>query len=157
MSIGAWWEVQKTVDFKYLINKRSIWQYIYYSFIPIQEDKTFKSSKIWEKVHDTYIQLVGIGEMLEDLTEAKRELHGYLCERVITGDRGFNNFIKIAQGEIDFINKELNSKKNVTNEESIIILEEQSGLHINVDTTTVLKYNALIKYYTDKMKLKTAA
>ena len=152
LSIGAWWQVQKTNDLSHLINKSTWLKHIYYHFFPVRKDKTEKSLQIWERIQDSYIQLIGIGEKLEELRDAKLKLHEHLCKRI---DNPFEeNWIAIWRGKVDRLNKELYSISGISNEESIIILEENMGLHINTFKMTVQKYHNLLDYWTKRLKPK---
>ncbi len=152
LSIGAWWKTQKTNDLSHLINKSTWLKHIYYYFFPIRKDQTEKSLRIWERIQDSYIQFIGIGEKLEELKNAKLKLHEHLCKRI---DNPFEeNWIAIWRGKVDKLNKELYSVSGISNEESIIVLEENMGLHINTSEMTVQKYHNLLDYWTKRLAPK---
>ena len=152
LSIGAWLEVQKTKDLSNLINK-SIWiKDIYYYFFPVRKDQTLKSLDIWEQVQDSYIQLIGIGDKLEELKYAKLKLHEHLCKR--HNNPFEENWIAIWRGKIKKLEKEIYTESEVSNEESIIVLEENMRLHIDTSKMTVEKYHNLLDYWIKRLKPK---
>lgn len=157
LSIGAWWKVQNTKDLSNLINKSTWSKHIYYHFFPVRKDQTEKSLDIWEQVQDSYIQLIGIGEKLEELKYAKLKLHEHLCKR--HGNPFEENWISIWRGKIKKLEKEIYTESGVNNEESIIILEENMGFRIDTFEMTVQKYHNLLDYWTERLKpkLKNAA
>lgn len=157
LSIGSWWKVQETKDISNIINKSTWIKHFYYHFFPVRKDQTEKSLDIWEQIQDSYIQLIGIGDKLEELKYAKLKLHEHLCKRI---DNPFEeNWIAIWRGKIKKLEKEIYTESEVNNEESIIILEENMRLYINTSKMTVKKYHDLLDYWTKRLKpkLKDAA
>lgn len=131
--------------------------FILYKSTKTRKDQTEKSLDIWEQIQDSYIQLIGIGDKLEELKYAKLKLHEHLCKRI--NNPFEENWIAIWRGKIKKLEKEIYTESEVNNEESIIILEENMRLHINTSKMTVKKYHDMLDYWTKRLKpkLKDAA
>ena len=127
--------------------------FILYKLTNTRKDQTFKSLDVWEQVQDSYIQLIGLGDKLEELKYAKLKLHESLCKRM---DNPFEeNWIAIWSGKIRKLEKEIySSSDGISNEESIIILEENMGSQIDTSKMTVEKYHNLLDYWTKRLKPK---
>jgi hypothetical protein len=152
LSIGAWWAIQNNLDFKYLVDKTNLKSKIHFFFISIISDHSIKGSESWEKVHDSYLKLIGLQEEYTEYLKCKVEYKDLMCDRIITGDRFINNFLRIKEAELESIKNKFNTNENIDNSETIILLEEQRGLPIDEWTMSVKKYYDLVKYYTEKKK-----
>lgn len=146
LSIGAWWKIKEENDFKWLHKNLSG-----------KTDKSLESSKIWEKVEDSYLQFLGQEEEQEELTRLRVKLHCLNCDRIITGKRMINNHIAIVEGSIQTIENEISSKDVVSNLEAIEHMEDDRPIFIDIWELSVLRFHNRVKHLTEKRNREVLA
>ncbi len=150
LSIGSWWDVQETSDFSHLLNTDNWLNKFFYSFRKVRKDQSPKSALVWEEIQDSYIQLIGFGEMASELNDLKLKLHGHICDSV---DNPFSdNWVLITHRKIEELEKEIQDKSKTTNEEILNTLEDWKGRDVDVYKVSVKRFYDSMDYYCKKAK-----
>lgn len=150
LSIGAWWKIRESKDFKYLSrslkSKRDIPK-----IDKRKKDQSFKSLDVWEFIiYDSYIKYIGFEDDVNELTLLKVELHGLISDLIETRNNFIKNHIAIKEAQISAIEHRL---KEGGGKSDIQSLQDQVKYReIDIFETTVKEYNEMVDYYTDKIK-----
>lgn len=75
-----------------------------------------------------------------------------MCDHIITGNNFILNNIALKEAEINRIIEGLKSGESATNEDGVILLEENRGRDIDIYSMTVFKFYSLVKFYTEKRR-----
>lgn len=75
-----------------------------------------------------------------------------MCDMIITGNAFIQNHIVVKEAEINRILAGFKSVSAASNEDSVIVIEENRRMPIDIYSMTVVKYYSLVKYYTAKRK-----
>jgi len=129
LSIGAWWKAQEEIDLKWL-----------HKNLTGISDQTPKSLQIWEKIEDSYIQLIGLGDTMKDLIELKLKFHKACCD-FIEGNQFADNWVRIYGNAIIAMETEIKNRKGLTNERKLAILRKGSSYRINRFKMTVREFH----------------
>lgn len=96
-----------------------------------------KAREYFDKIYSEYIDVFGISESYLKVIELKKNISVLQIEKALTGDKILNNFIRIAQLELD----DINSKTNKTNTNEVKVhLEKYLGFRLNEKETSVKEY-----------------
>lgn len=117
-----------------------------------KEDKSFKSGLIWKGIYDSYIKYVGLSEDYKELLRLKQECHGLKCDLIITENNFLNNYISIAESQIKSIESRINNHEQLTNGESVEMLQDVSNRDIDVWKISVQEFYSRTKHYTEKRR-----
>ena len=142
LSIGAWWKVEETNNFKWLHPK-----------FKGLEDHTEKSHEIWEQLQDSFIQKIGLGVDQDKLTELKFELHEAISIRVLKMDRFLENRVQELELDISELEKKIYGAVSPSNEEVLEMLEDlRNRGDIDPFKMSVLKFHTSMKFHIEKVK-----
>jgi len=132
LPIWNWWQITKTGNLVYLFRKVSY------------DKEVYNLVSLWTDLHNQFLDKYGLSDSMKSVLKLKKKWIEKQANYIETGDR-FN------LTEIDMINAELNenmtNKSSMSNEESIIYLEEKLGRELNPKNLSVSKYNDYINYY----------
>lgn len=98
----------------------------------------------WNVVYDGYISRFGLSEDYLKLIEKKKEIAGLKVERMISGQKSLNTFIKIAEIELESLQKG-DRKDEVDFYESKAQVEKQIGFVLDPKKITVAEFYSYIK------------
>jgi hypothetical protein len=98
----------------------------------------------WERVYDGYIERFGLSAHYLKMIDKFKEIAQLKVERMQTGDRKLNTFIKIAELELAEIEKG-DGLPEVDFYESKSHVEQQIGFALDQTKTTVAEYYSHIK------------
>lgn len=139
MPLWNWWKVQETLNYKYLSKVGGG-----------KQDYSYDSMKIYEEMFNEYIVVGGLGKEYEQLLEMKKEWLELRCEYLETD----NKMVKMESNllHIDISDKEryLNSLEGMTKEDTVVIISEYLGSHIDTKIITVKEYYNYLNYYKKK-------
>lgn len=135
LPIYNWWQIHKTHDFTWLytIKRRKASKYT----------RQALQTK-WGVVYDGYIERFGLSEDYLKLIEKKKEIAALKVERMATGERSINTFIKIAELELEEMQKG-NGREEVDFYESKAHVEKQLGFALDPMKITVSEFYSHIK------------
>lgn len=107
--------------------------------------------KRWEALYDGYLTRFGISDHYAKVIEKKKEIAALKVQRMETGDRTINTFIKIAEVELDELLKD-NGEKQVDFFESKAQVEAVIGYRIDPYRTSVTEFYSTTKTLKAKSK-----
>lgn len=132
MPLYNWFKIQDTNNLTYLRKE------------PKNEVEFTPTLKYYlTKLQDEYYERFGLGEEFVKLLNLKRQYIITLCDYII-----LDNKFKLTEAELILsdINFLMNEKKPISNEETVIRIEEMLGFKINTKEITVLEYYSYIQY-----------
>ncbi|MBU3681639.1 MAG: hypothetical protein FGM16_06845 [Flavobacterium sp.] len=98
----------------------------------------------WSVVYDGYIERFGLSEDYTKLIEKKKEIAALKVERMVTGQKSLNTFIKIAELELEALQKG-DRKDEIDFYESKAQVEKQLGFVLDPKKITVAEFYSYIK------------
>lgn len=135
LPIWNWWKISETGNLVYLrkdLNEKKI---------------DISLIDLWTKIHNEYLETFGMSSNQRDVLKLKKKWIEKQAAYILTGER-----FKLT--EVDIIDAELKeiitTDSTMTNEDSLIFLEEKLGRELNPKELSVKKYNNYIKYYSRK-------
>ena len=135
LPIYNWWQIHKAHDFTWLysIKRRKVGKYT----------RTALQTK-WGVVYDGYIARFGLSEDYLKLIEKKKEIADLKVERMETGSKALNTFIKIAELELNEMQKG-DGREEVDFYESKSHVEKQLGFALDPMKISVSEFYSHIK------------
>tara|TARA_R110000868_G_scaffold35798_1_gene127838 strand:- start:9173 stop:9670 length:498 start_codon:yes stop_codon:yes gene_type:complete len=135
LPIYNWWQIHKAHDFTWLysIKRRKVGKYT----------RTALQTK-WGVVYDGYIARFGLSEDYLKLIEKKKEIAALKVERMETGSKALNTFIKIAELELNEMQKG-DGREEVDFYESKSHVEKQLGFALDPMKISVSEFYSHIK------------
>lgn len=132
LPIWNWWRVSETGNFIYLRKDADY------------KKKDYSLSSLWESLNDEYFDAYGISDNTIKAMKLKQKWILKRADFILNNNR-------FALTECDIIEMDLddlqNDSKSMSNEESIIYLEERLGREVDPKRTSVKKYYDYINYY----------
>jgi hypothetical protein len=99
----------------------------------------------WAAIYDQYFAKFGLGDNFISTIEKKKEIALLKCERWLTGDRSMETFIKVAEIELEEL-----QKVNVGDFlETKAFIEKTFNFQINMKQTSVAEYYNYLKLAAD--------
>lgn len=96
-----------------------------------------KAKEAFDNLYREYIDVFGISESYLKVIELKKNISVLKIEKALTGDRFLNNFIRMAEIELN----DINAKTNKTNTNEVKVhLEKYLGFRLNEKETSVKEY-----------------
>lgn len=130
MPIYNWFRFAETGDLKFMIAKNQ------------GKYNEADAQKAYKKVYSDYIDVFGISESFERVLELKKHLMQLRIDKAITGDNFINNYIRMAEIDLEQITK--NTGKTNTNETKVH-LEKYLGFRLNEKEISVKEYYTYLK------------
>lgn len=135
LPLWNWWKITETGSLSYLYKDENC------------KKDTFHLHKVWNNIHDEYLEGYGLTEDFKSVLKLKQKWIEKQNAFIQTGERFKLTELDIIEAQIK---EYTNTGKVVSKEDTIIFLEEKLSREINPKELTVKKYNDYIKYYSRK-------
>ena len=125
MPIYNWFKVNSTGDLRFVLTKHRT------------KYDTIKAKQAFDSMYSEYIDVFGIGETYERVLDLKCRIMELKLDKEITGDMFIQNFINMAQMDLN----DLNNQTNKTNTNEVKVhLEKYLGFRLNEKEISVKEY-----------------
>lgn len=138
MPVWNWFKLHKTNNFTYLRKKPTL---------NIEFSKGL--ANIWDDLNDQFMSRYGMTEEFKQLLRLKKQRINQLSDYVIQ-----NDYFKLTEADLTTveIDQIMQKGEDITNEETIILIEQQMGFKINPMEITVTEYYDYLNFINKKIK-----
>jgi DNA polymerase/3'-5' exonuclease PolX len=131
-----WIKLNDTKNYKYLGIDSKI------------DDLSSESAYCYEKLYDTFIQLIGLGAEMSKLLELKRKYVIAKSDFIITENKQHKMKAKFLEMDIFVMQNRIKEKAKGNISESTITLEKNMGVKLDLRKVTVKEYYDYLNYFT---------
>lgn len=132
LPIFNWWKIHETGETEYLLYEKK----------KANKIQKVVLARLWEKIYDEYIVRFGLSEEFADILKKQKEIARLIVERITTGDKSILTLIKIAELELEMIEKRI-AKGDFNMMKGY--MEQGLGFSIDTRKTTVAEFYSYIK------------
>lgn len=136
MPVNNWINIIETGEFRYLSKYGKICK---------------RAHAVYDRIQDEIIDTFGVSDEFLMIRRAEIDAELLRCEIVETGDRTRQIFVDLAEQEIEERQKKM-TKADVV--ESVIWIEKELGLKINIKEITVFEYYKYMEFIQKQIKAK---
>ena len=142
LPIYNWWQIHKTHDFAWLYLNKPV-------KVGKYTNRVLRTQ--WRRVYDGYIAQFGLSDNYLKIVELMKEIAALKVQRMESGDRTLNTFIKIAEYNLSELQKE-NTSKDGDFFDTKTALEENVGFRIDPHVISVAEFYSHIRRQKAKSK-----
>lgn len=110
-----------------------------YTHLRIEGGTHEEDLKAWDKVYNSYIVELGLGNNYNNLIELENRLSGTQLDYIISNDRMLLNKIDMLESEISDVISRTNPNQDITT--MMLIISKWSGFKNSQKNTTVLEFH----------------